>query len=242
MSEQDDKTTQVSSITDVMNEDKHRANRLLVQVLAGALVAVGLLFTGFLNFMLYSRPFPESMKIVGVIPAALIEGSLAVFLLGSFVWFAHGVQAALAKVFGWLMFAIVGLNAVVEFNALMGTEMTDFMKVYAFWGIPLVVVLTIAFWKAVIDADPAIQRMRRRRQIRMAIEEARDQAFVKALSGEDAHQAVIDNGEMQAGEVARWLRGGGRMPRALNGHKPDATVMAKDAPAPAEVEAGPKAN
>ncbi|MCL5994494.1 MAG: hypothetical protein M1546_00370 [Chloroflexi bacterium] len=205
--ESPDKSTSVSTIGDVMAEDDHRAKRTLVQGAAGGLITIGLLFTGFLNFMLYSRPFPSEMKIVGVIPALLIEGSLAVFLLGSFVWFAHGVQSVLAKIFGWLMFLVVGLNAVVEFNSMSGADMGEFLQVYAFWGIPLVVVMTIAFWKAVVDADPSIQRMRRRRKIRLSIEEARDLAFVQALNSDSTQAAVIDNGEMQAGEVQRWLRG-----------------------------------
>lgn len=212
--ESPEKSTSVSTIGDVMAEDDHRAKRSLVQAAAGGLIAIGLLFTGFLNFMLYSRPFPADMKIIGIIPALLIEGSLAMFLLGSFVWFAHGVQSVLAKIFGWLMFAIVGLNAVIEFNTLSGANMGEFLQVYAFWGIPLVVVLVIGFWKAVVDSDPSIQRMRRRRKIRLSIEEARDLAFVKALNSDATQAAVIDNGEMQAGEIQRWLRG--QAPRSAN--------------------------
>src|SRR5689334_13455939 len=66
----------VPTIAELMAEEDSRTGRRLVQLVAGLLIAIGLLFTGFLNFMLYSKPFPESYKIFGVIPAILIEGSL----------------------------------------------------------------------------------------------------------------------------------------------------------------------
>ena len=126
----EDRKVGVSSVAELMEEDDHKGKRALVQAAAAILIAVGLIFTGYLSFELYSRAFPDTLKVLGIIPAVLIEGSLAVFLLGSFVWFAHGAQGALAKIFGWAMFGIVALNCVVEFNVLVGGDSgnNDFLR------------------------------------------------------------------------------------------------------------------
>lgn len=242
----EDRKTGVNSIAELIEADEHAAKRRLVQLAAGGLIGIGLLFTGYLNFMLYSRAFPDNMKIFGLIPALLLEGSLALFLLGSFVWFAHGVQGTLAKIFGWLMFVIVGLNTVIEFNALTGsgTGGNEFLQLYAFWGTPLVLVLAIAFWKAVIDADPSVQIMRQRRKIQQTLQVAKMNAEINALGSEESRWALQVFGERSAADVNRRLIGDGvkQLPEAQPSRlesfraafsKPDAPLqtLASDSPA-----------
>jgi len=241
---ENDRQMGASSVAELMDEEDHHSGRALVQVAAAALIGIGLLFTGYMNFQLYSRAFPDQLKILGLIPAVLIEGSLATFLVGGFVWFAHGTQGKLAKMFGWLMFCIVALNTIVEFNTLVGAQevtSNDFLRLYAFWGVPLVLVVTIAFWKAVVDADPSIQIMRQRRKIAQTLQVAKMQAFVTALGSEDSRQALAVFGLRTSEDVNRRLRGeleGGEVidvppPQVRrNGHKADSTVMAAQSPAP----------
>jgi hypothetical protein len=234
---ENDRQMGASSVAELMDEEDHHSGRALVQVAAAALIGIGLLFTGYMNFQLYSRAFPDQLKILGLIPAVLIEGSLATFLVGGFVWFAHGTQGKLAKMFGWLMFCIVALNTIVEFNTLVGAQevtSNDFLRLYAFWGVPMVLVVTIAFWKAVVDADPSIQIMRQRRKIAQTLQVAKMQAFVTALGSEDSRQALAVFGLRTSEDVNRRLRGeleGGEVidvPPIVrrNGHKPaEATVV-----------------
>lgn len=234
----EDRKTGVNSIAELIEADEHAAKRRLVQLAAGGLIGIGLLFTGYLNFQLYSRAFPDNMKVFGLIPAVLIEGSLALFLLGSFVWFAHGVQGTLAKIFGWLMFAIVGLNTVIEFNTLTGGSDggNEFLRLYAFWGVPLVLVLVIGFWKAVIDADPSVQIMRQRRKIQQTLQVAKMNAEIAALGSEESRLALQVFGERSAADVNRRLIGNGvkRLPAA----QPTMATLASDSPV--EVEAEPQ--
>lgn len=215
------------TVAELIQSDNKRAARALVQIAAGVLIAIGLLFTGYMNFMLYSRAFPDSLKIMGLIPALLIEGSLAVFLLGSFVWFSHGVQGILAKIFGWLMFAIVGLNTVIEFNALVGnaqmTDSNEFLRMYAFWGTPLVLVLVIGFWKAVIDTDPAIHIMRQQRQLQQVLTVAKIDATLRALGREQSRAALGVYGNREADHIDRILLGVGESdPKTTIINQPDA--------------------
>ena len=198
-----------ASVAEVMEEDENRAKRALVQAVAGILIGVGLVFTGYLSFMLYARAFPDTLKVLGIIPAALIEGSLATFLVGSFVWFAHGTQGTLAKVFGWAMFGIVALNCVVEFNQLTGTEpgANEFIRLYSYWGVPVVIPVVIGFWKAVLDADPTIQTMRQRRKIQQSMQIAMLHSMMVALGTEDSRAALGLYGTRAADEINQRLRG-----------------------------------
>lgn len=202
-------TNEFKSIGEIMDEDDHDSHRRMVIYCVGGLIGIGLLFTGYLNFMLYSRAFEGVMKIFGIIHALLIEGSLALFLMGNFFWFAHGTQGKLAKIFGWLMFGIVSFNSLVEFNALVGNVDAEsgFLHIYATWGIPIVIPIVIAFWKAVLDADPSINIMRKNRMIRQTIQVANANARVKALSGQSTTDALRISGERYASEVNKKLIG-----------------------------------
>lgn len=221
-----DQHTNLNTVTEMMEHDEHESSRKMVQLVATILVGLGLLFTGYLNFQLYSRAFSADSKIFGIIPAILIEGSLATFLLGSFVWFSHGTQGKLAKFFGWAMFGIVALNTVVEFNAQLstGTDATninEFLKIYTFWGVPIIVPLIVGFWKAVIDADPSIQIMRMERKIQQTLQLAKQDAKLKALGADDSRQALTEYGARAAAPINAALRG-----QVYNRVK----VMAKDDP------------
>lgn len=196
----------INTVADLIAADENKSKRVLVQVAAGAIIAIGLLFTGVLNFMLYSRAFTNEMRVLGVIPALLIEGSLAAFLVGNFVWFSHGLQGQLAKIFGWAMFVLVSLNCVIEFNALTNASInSDILRLYAFWCVPIVIPVTIAFWKAVIDADPAIQLMRQRRKIAQALELAKSNALSVALASDASREALTVFGETRADTINREL-------------------------------------
>lgn len=228
-----------STIAELMAQEDSKTGRQLVQLIAGALIALGLLFTGFLNFMLYSRPFPADYKIAGLIPALLIEGSLATFMLGSFVWFAHGMQGRLAKLFGWAMFIIVAANTVVEFNLLAGNGAgNEMLALYAFWGVPIVIPLVVGFWKAVIDTDPDIMIMRQQRKLTQALRIGKVNAVFKHLASEQSRQALGSYGARVGGQIDQQLIGDGtsatieppahkaqsipeRIKAAVNGNKPD---------------------
>ena len=109
-------------------------------------------------------------------------------------------------------------------------------------------VVTIAFWKAVIDADPSIQIMRQKRKIAQTLQVAKMQAFVTALGSEDSRNALAMFGLRTSEDVNRRLRGEGEGdvielepvkarpdPVRRNGHKPAeaaTVVMGAQAPDP----------
>jgi hypothetical protein len=208
--------TRVPTIAELMAEDDHKSARVIIQVAAGALIGVGLVFTGFLNFLLYSHAFPKDWQILGVIPALLIEGSLAIFMLGSFVWFAHGTQGRLARLFGWLMFAIIAGNTLVEFNVLVGSANNQFIDLYAFWAVPLVIPLVVFFWKAVIDSDPAIGAMRQARRLKQALDVAKMDAVLHHLASEQHREALTEYGHKAGTAIDQSLIvSNGKLPAEL---------------------------
>ena len=199
---------QYQTLGELMREDDDKATRGIVQGAAALLIGIGLLFTGYLNFMLYSRAFSDEMKIMGLIPAVLIEGSLAVFLIGNFVWFSAGTQGKMAKIFGWAMFGIVAMNCVVEFNAQTNPDaMGGFIDIYATWGVPIMIPLVIGFWKVVLDSDPRIEAKRERRKVVQMHEKAKHQALLSALSSDDYRNALQEYARNAADTINSDLRG-----------------------------------
>jgi hypothetical protein len=197
------------SVKGIMDADDVESKRNLIRFIVGALIVIGCLFTGALSFLLYSRAFTGWAKVFALIPTLLIEGSLLTFLVGNYVWFAHGTQATLARVFGWAMFGIVALNCVLEFNTRTGQfdESNTLLKTYAFWGVPIVVPLVIGFWKAVLDADPTIQLMRMRVRIRQSVEVGKMQATLDQLDTAESREALVIAGAHEAELINRILRG-----------------------------------
>ena len=90
------------------------------------------------------------------------------------------------------------------------------MRLYSYWGVPVVIPLVIAFWKAVIDADPKIQEMRTKRKIQQSLSAAKMQATLVALGHEDSRAALGTYGQRAAGEINRRLIGGTII--GTNGH------------------------
>lgn len=184
---------------DLFEESAHQS---ILPYIAAMLIVLGLIFTGVLNVMLYSRAFTDNLKLLAIVPAVLIEGSLAMFIVGGFSWFAKGPQATLAKIFGWAMFGIVAANTLVEFNALVGGKNEQWVSVYAFWGVPVMIPLVVAFWKLVIELDPSIIIMREKNHLRRQMEMAKFKATAQALRTGDFSSAVAYYGQSAAG----WAR------------------------------------
>jgi hypothetical protein len=205
----DEAGERVGTVSEIMSAEDKSASRGLIKMGAGMVIAISLLFTGYFNVMLYGAAFPDNLKILAFIPVIILEGSLALFLLGNFVWFSSGTQGLLAKIFGWVMFGIVGLNVIIAFNEQSGNfgEANDFLKLYAFWGVPFVIVLVIGFWKAVLDADPTIKTMRLKRKMAQTLEVAKLNAVVLALGSNESREALVEFGENESWQINQMLRG-----------------------------------
>jgi hypothetical protein len=205
----DESGERVGTVSEIMSAEDKSASRGLIKVGAGAVIAISLLFTGYFNVMLYGAAFPDSLKILAFIPVLILEGSLALFLMGNFVWFSSGTQGLLAKIFGWVMFGIVGLNVIIAFNEQSGNfgEANEFLKLYAFWGVPFVIVLVVGFWKAVLDADPTIKTMRLKRKMAQTLEVAKLNAVVNALGSNESREALIEFGDNESWQINQMLRG-----------------------------------
>ena len=199
----------VGTVSEMMAADDRSASRGLIKVGVAAIIAISLLFTGYFNIMLYGAAFPADLKILALIPVVILEGSLALFLMGNFVWFSAGTQGMLAKIFGWVMFGIVGLNVIIAFNEQSGNfgAANEFLKLYAFWGVPLVIVMVVGFWKAVLDADPAIKAMRLKRKMAQTLEMAKLNATILALGSNESREALVEFGENESWQVNQMLRG-----------------------------------
>ena len=84
----------------VMQETKMSGGKSIAIALACAMLGIGLIYTGIHNYNLFVRALPDGQQVFALIPVILLEGSIVLFMLGGFVWFAPGAQKMLATMFG----------------------------------------------------------------------------------------------------------------------------------------------
>lgn len=199
--------SEVPTIGEIISRKKLGGFKAVVIFFAGLLFVGGLIYTGLHNLNLFTRAVPESQKVFAFVPVILLEGSIILALLGSFVWFHIGTQKTIGTIFGWVLFLVVAANTVIDsmFNA--GEAIPDWMSVYStlvMWATP---VFVIAVWKAIIDADPAKHHIDMQRQIDHAVEEAKFEAALTALKSTDTRDAVKHFGDQYAGWLNERIRG-----------------------------------
>jgi hypothetical protein len=180
--------------------------KAIMIVAAAVLIAAGLLYTGIHNYNLFRRALPDDQQVFALVPVLLLEGSIVLFLVSSFVWFSIGAQKALAGAFGWALFAIVGLNTLVDSLTQSASTIPAWLGVYATLMLPVTPVMVVAMWKLILDTDPAKRRLDMQKTIAGAIEEAKYQAAQRALMSEANRAALIDYGAAYSAAIAASVR------------------------------------
>lgn len=174
----------------VMQETKMSGGKSIAIALACAMLGIGLIYTGIHNYNLFVRALPDGQQVFALIPVILLEGSIVLFMLGGFVWFAPGAQKMLATMFGWLLFAIVMANTVVDSMTQKQDAMPEWLKLYALVLLPGIPVVVIAMWKLIIDLDPAKRKLDMKKSIEHAVDEAQYRAAQQSLSNANIAEAL----------------------------------------------------
>jgi hypothetical protein len=219
-----------------MQSSRRDGLKAIVIALAGAMVFIGLIYTGIHNYNLFQRALPPDQQIFALIPVILLEGGIALFIIGSFVWFSIGAQKVLSAAFSWILFGIVTFNTLVDSTINTNAALPDWLTLYATLMLPITPVLVVAMWKIIIDTDPSKRRMDMQKTIEAARIEAMYQAAQRALTGDATRSALIDYGRTYEDAMARNIRDSApAIPppaptQRANGHRPDTTTLHADAP------------
>lgn len=189
----------------MQKSNKGGAKSIVVAVLVSFLL-IGVVYTGIHNFNLFSRTLGDDQKIFALIPVVLLEGGILLFLAGSFVWFAGGAQKIVATISGWLLFAIVAANTVVDSLLHSSGDMPSWLTLYSTFVMYAMPVLVMAILKLILDLDPAKRRMDMEKAIEFALMEGKFAAAQRAMNSEPNRAALSDYGDAYGDALAAHIR------------------------------------
>lgn len=230
------------TIGEVMQDSKRDGLKAIVIALAALMISAGLVYTGIHNYNLFRRALPPDQQVFALIPVILLEGSIALFLIASFVWFSLGAQRALSAAFSWALFAVISANTLIDSRLNAGDAMGDWLTTYATLMLPITPVIVVGMWKIMIDTDPAKRRLDMQNTIKAARAEAMYQAAQRALTGEATRAALLDYASNYEDAMARAIRDSAPPSQRTNGHRPATDILNADAPPMPRPSKRPKAS
>lgn len=209
---------------------------VVVACFVGTLL-IGIVYTGIHNFNLFSRTLPADQQMFAVIPVVLLEGGILLFLAGSFVWFSGGAQKTVAIVAGWVLFAVVAANTLVDSLIASKEALPEWLHLYSTFVMYAMPVAVMAILKLILDLDPAKRALDIQKAMEHALQEAKFASIHRALLSEANRNALTDYGNMFAAAMAQHIRESA--PDVIDSTaRPTVAQMAKDAPLAEVKEAG----
>lgn len=149
-------TPQGMSFADEIEAAKIESGKKFIKSAAYVVFGATVIFLGIFNFMLYARAFDDpATKLLAILPAVTISGSVLLLTFANIRWFSMGTQAQVGKFAGYGLFAIEAANAVVEWTLVNNwlDSSAPVIRIYAQFGIPLALVLIGLVYKILIDSD-----------------------------------------------------------------------------------------
>lgn len=199
-------TQGTKTVGEVMKARQREGIKAIVIGVTVLFLVVGVVYTGIHNFNLFSRTLPADQRVFALIPVVLIEGGILLFMAGGFFWFSGGAQKTLASGFGWVLFAIVAGNTMVDSMTASSSTIPEWLNIYASYFVWITPVLVMAMIKLVLDLDPARKRIDREKALEHAREEAEHLAVQEAMMGEDVRVALQNYGRGVARHMGDQIR------------------------------------
>jgi hypothetical protein len=207
---------------------------LVVMALASLLIVAGAIFTGYHNTELYGRW--TTSKLVAVIPAVLLDGSMLLLLVGFIFWFTDPKQKVVAALFNLTLFLIIGVNTSLNFSLNTGEALSGGMRLYLKIGLIVSFLLTLGAWMLIFHLDPIVkqheekaalnaeaqrtahemeveqmqlelERQKAELEYQNGLAQAMHAARMKALGSTEVKNALVDFEKQQAINEAREIRG-----------------------------------
>lgn len=151
------------SFADEIEQAKIEAGKKFIKNAAYVIFGATVIFLGVFNYMLYARAFDDEVtKLLAILPAVTISGSVLLLTFANIRWFSIGTQAQVGKWAGYGLFAIEAANAVTEWTLVNGwlDASSPVIRIYAQFGIPLALVLIAFVYKLLIDNDEEAEAIR----------------------------------------------------------------------------------
>jgi hypothetical protein len=227
------------SFADEIEAAKIEAGKKFIKNTAYIIFGATVIFLGVFNFMLYARAFEDpTTKLLAILPAVTISGSVLLLTFANIRWFSVGTQAQVGKFAGYGLFAIEAANAVTEWTLVNGwlDASSPVIRIYAQFGIPLALVLIALVYKLLIDSDEESEIVRDHNLTSAMIRKRKRAAQMQFLDDASITARITRAGQDAARRLTAAHTVGADDDQPAQAQLPAATVMPKDGPADAAVE------
>lgn len=151
------------TFADEIEQAKIEAGKKFIKNAAYLVFFATVVFLGIFNFMLYARAFTDdTAKLLAILPAVAISGSVLLLTFANIRWFSDGTQAIIGKWAGYALFGVEAANSIVEWTLINGwlDSASPVIRVWSQFGIPLALVAIALVYKLLIDSDEDAEAIR----------------------------------------------------------------------------------
>jgi hypothetical protein len=210
---------------------------LIAWGIVGLILLVGVIFTGYHNWNLFSRGATTDFgRTAAIIPPLLLDGSIVLLLVLLLTYFRDRLQWWVAVLFNAILFIIVGVNTSLDFSLATNESLSEGMNFYLRWGVVWSFLLAFIGWEIIIHLDPRHRRRAARAEVeeeaeaethelelelfKMELQQQRDDfeyekklqermhaARMKAANSDEVESALVDFEKGEAVGRAKKIRG-----------------------------------
>jgi hypothetical protein len=169
---------------------------------AGVVVYVGmLLYSGVHNYSIMTRGIEGDMIIWALLGVAALEISAACLPLALHFWTYATTHRMAALAFYAVDIGLIVANVVLDYAITAGETLPEWIKVYQFYGAPIVPIIAGLGWSVLFLLDPSQKERATNETVKAATREALALRIAEQAQNADINAAV----EQAAAEMARAL-------------------------------------
>ena len=189
------------NIGDILTKGRDEAVKRLA-IGAGILVYVGMLaYSGVHNYSVMTRGLDGSMVVWAMLGVVALEVSAAALPLALHWWAYAPLHRYAAFAFYAVDIALIILNVVLDYAITAGETLPDWIKIYQFYGAPVVPIVAGLGWSVLFLLDPAQKERATNETLKAATREALSVRIAEQAKSTDISAAV----ESAAADLARSI-------------------------------------
>lgn len=189
------------TVGNILTKGKEDAVKSLA-IGAGVVVYVGmLLYSGVHNYSVMTRGIEGDMVIWAILGVAALEISAAFLPLALHYWTYATTHRMAALAFYAVDLALIVANVVLDYAITAGETLPEWIKVYQFYGAPIVPIIAGLGWSVLFLLDPSQKERATNETVKAATREALALRIAEQAQNTDINAAV----ELAAAEMARVL-------------------------------------
>nr|MCW1908147.1 hypothetical protein [Candidatus Saccharibacteria bacterium] len=172
------------------------------------LLLIGAGFTGVHTYSLYYKGLGGNVtaSIAAIIPVALIEGVTLLTFAGLFFYFKTEDQKFWGNIGGWGGVIFLAVNTMINHNTNTQHDVPYALSVYAWFMLPVVPVVSLAYIKHILALDPSIKRRQQEAELENTLDDMLMEAEIEIYEHPDVKRALADHKNDLAGALSYRIR------------------------------------